>query len=96
MCSDYGPVSRKTKSDRYPMPMLEELFDVVGLSRVFSTLDLRFGYHQLPLLVDDRVKTAFRRVDQDGKDKLYHWNILPFGLKNAPTEFQMVMGLSLS
>ena len=59
MCDDYCPVNCKAKSDRYPMPMLEELFDVVEFSRVFSTLDLRFGYDQFPLLVDHRVKTTF-------------------------------------
>ena len=87
MCGDYRPVNRKTKSDRYPMPMPEELFDAVGFSQIFSTLDLRFGYHQLPLLVEDWVKTTFWGVDQDGKDQLYHWKFLPFGLKNAPAEF---------
>jgi hypothetical protein len=40
------------------MPMPEELFDALGFARIFSTLDLRFGYHQLPLLFGDRVKTA--------------------------------------
>ena len=73
------------------MPKLVELFDVVGFSRVFSTLDLRSRYHQLPLLVDDWVKTTFFGLDQDGKDQLYHWNFLPFGLKNAPRGFQRLM-----
>ena len=91
MCGDYRPVNKKTKSDRYPMPTPEELFDAVGKARVFSTLDLRSGYHQLPLRVEDRVKTAFWGVDDDGKDTLFHWKFLPFGLKNAPAEFQRVM-----
>ena len=91
MCGDYRPVNKKTKSDRYPMPTPEELFDAVGKARVFSTLDLRSGYHQLPLRVEDRVKTAFWGVDDDGKDSLFHWKFLPFGLKNAPAEFQRVM-----
>ena len=59
ICGDYRPVNKKTKSDRYPMPTPEELFDAVGKARLFSMLDLRLGYHQLPLRVEDRVKTTF-------------------------------------
>ena len=76
MCGDYRPVNKKIKLDRYPMPTLEELFDAVGKARVFSTLDLRSGYHQLPLRVEDRMKTAFWRVDEDGKDSLFHCKFL--------------------
>ena len=63
MCGEYRPVNRNIKSDRYPMPILEELFDAIGFSWVFSVLDLRSGYHQLPLFAGDRMKTAFRGVD---------------------------------
>jgi hypothetical protein len=87
MCGFYRPINRNTKSDWYLMPIPEELFDAIGFSRVFSTLDLRSGYHQLPLLAGDRVMTAFWRVDHDGKYQLYHWKFLPFGLKNAHAEF---------
>jgi hypothetical protein len=80
MCGDNRPLNRKTKSDRYPMPMPEELFDALGLAKIFSTLDLRSSYHQLPLLLVDRVKTVFWRIDKDGKDQLYHWKFLPFGM----------------
>jgi hypothetical protein len=68
MCGDYHPINRKTKSDRYPMPMPEELFDVLRFARIFNTLDLRSGYHQLSLLLGDRMKTAFWEIDKDGKD----------------------------
>ena len=70
------------------MSIPEELFDAIGFSRVLSTLDLRSGYHQLPLLTGDRVKTSFWIVDHDKKDQLYHWKFFPFGLKNAAAEFQ--------
>jgi hypothetical protein len=39
MCGDYRPINRQTKSDKYAMPIPEEIFDVVGHARVFSTLD---------------------------------------------------------
>jgi hypothetical protein len=59
--------------------------------QVFSTIKLRSSYHQLPLLAGDLMKTAFWRIDQDGKDQPYHWNFLPFGLNNAPSQFQRMM-----
>jgi hypothetical protein len=40
---------------------------------------------------ENKEKTAFWGIDKDGKDRLYQWKFLPFGLKNAPTEFQRVM-----
>ena len=55
MCGDDRPINRKTKSDRYLMPIPKELFDAIGFSRVFSILDLRVSYHQLPLLAEDRM-----------------------------------------
>jgi hypothetical protein len=45
MCEDYRFINRQTKSDKYAMPTPKEIFDVVGHARVFSTLDLRAGYH---------------------------------------------------
>ncbi len=91
MCGDYHPINRQTKSDKYAMPTPEEIFDVVGHVRVFSTLDLRAGYHQLPIRKKDKAKTAFWGVNSHGKDCLYQWKFLPFGLKNAPVKFQRVM-----
>jgi hypothetical protein len=45
MCGDYRSINRHTKFDKYAMPTPEEIFDVVGHARVFSTLDLRARYH---------------------------------------------------
>jgi hypothetical protein len=91
MCGDYCPINQWTKSDKYAMPTPKEIFDVVGHARVFNTLDLRARYHQLLIREEDKAKTAFWGVNSHGKDCLYQWKFLPFGLKNALAEFQHVM-----
>jgi hypothetical protein len=54
------------------MPKLEEIFDVVGHAKVFSTLDLRARYQsQLPIREEDKAKTTFWDVNSHGKDCLY-------------------------
>jgi hypothetical protein len=73
------------------MPLPEEIFDAFGQAKIFSTLDLRSGYHQLPLKEGDKVRTTFWGIDPHGKDCLYEWWFLSFSLKNAPTNFQKMM-----
>jgi hypothetical protein len=45
----------------------------------------------MPLMEGDKVKTTFWGIDHHGKEYLYLWKFLPFGLKNNPTKFQKVM-----
>ncbi|GJP64117.1 hypothetical protein CLOP_g21139 [Closterium sp. NIES-67] len=90
MCGDYRGLNRVTKSDRYPMPMAEEIFDKLAEGRVYSTLDLRQGFNQIPIKEEDKQKTTFH-----GPDRLYEWNYMPFGLKNTSAKFQRVMDLVL-
>ncbi len=54
MCGDYCPINQQTKSDKYSMLTLKEIFDVVGHVRVFSTLDLQARYHQLLIQKEDK------------------------------------------
>ncbi len=53
------------------MPTPEEIFDVVGHVRVFSTFDLRARYHQLPIQEEDKAKTTFWDINSHDKDCLY-------------------------
>jgi hypothetical protein len=71
MCGDYRRINKFTKSNRYAMPTSEENFEAIRHAKVFSTLDLRLGYHQIGLREEDKEKTAFWGIDTDGNDRLY-------------------------
>lgn len=86
MCIDYRKLNALTKPDSFPLPNMQDALDSLGQSRVFSIIDLRSAFLQLPLQLADKEKTAFTV-----KSGLYHFNTLPFGLKNSPSVFQRLM-----
>jgi len=45
MCGDCHSMNKQTRSNKYAIPLLDEIFDALGHAKVFSTLDLKFGYH---------------------------------------------------
>ncbi len=82
MCGDYKPLNLITPQDKYPMPILEKMFDSIGDSNIFTIVDLKQGFNQIMLVVKDRKKMAFH-----GSKKLWEWLLMPFGLKNAHVFF---------
>nr|GFA46855.1 putative reverse transcriptase domain-containing protein [Tanacetum cinerariifolium] len=60
MCIDYRKLKKLTVKNRYPLPRIDDLFDQLQGSRVYSKIDLRSGYHQLRVQEEDIPKTAFR------------------------------------
>jgi transposase InsO family protein len=86
VCASFVQLNKQTVKDSYPLPNIQYIFDKIGRSKWFTTMDLLSGFWQVLIKPEHRHKTAF--ITMRG---LYEFIVMPFGLCNAPGTFQRLM-----
>ena len=86
MVINYRALNKVTRKFTWPMPKVEDIFSKLNGATYFTTLDLRAGYHHIPLDKPSILKMAFN--SPFGK---YEYIKVPFGLAQAPAYFQELM-----
>ena len=86
LCIDYRELNKVTIKNKYPLPMIDDLFDQLHRAQVFSKLDLQSGYHKLKVRKQYTLKIVFRT-------RYYHYEflVIPFGVTNTSVVFMDLM-----
>jgi hypothetical protein len=86
LCVNYRPLNVVIIKNKYPLPHINILFDQLAGAQVFSKIDLRSGYHQIKIRVEDIPKTAFST-----RYEIYEYLVMSFGLTNVSAHFMYLM-----
>ena len=91
-CIDFQKLNDVTVKDAHPLPRIDDTLEALKGAKIFSTLDLKSGYWQVPIKEEHKSKTAF----WTSSGQLFEFNRLPFGLCNALATFSRLMDNLLS
>ena len=84
---DYSEtINKYTQLDAYPLPRIDDQVNKIAQYKIFSKIDLKSAYHQVPLNQQDKKFTAF-----EANGALYQFTRMPFGVTNGVSSFQRIM-----
>ncbi|GBG61522.1 hypothetical protein CBR_g22319 [Chara braunii] len=86
LCIDSRKLNAQTVKNVGPLPRIDDLLEQLGGAKYFSKLDLKSGYHQISIRLNNRYKSAFKTWYGH-----FEWVVMPSGLTNAPTTIQAAM-----
>ena len=86
LCVDFRRLNAYTIKNKFPLPIIEELFEELLGAEGFTTLDLRSGFHHILVKLDDQYKTAFQTHFGH-----FEYKVMPYGLTSALATFQAIM-----
>ena len=89
LCVDFKNLNRASDKDNYPVPLMEQILQIVSGSELFSLLDVFSDYNQVLVAEEDRLKTTFRT-----RWGTFAYRRMPFGLINAGATFQRAMDIA--
>ena len=91
LCIDYTQLNLKSKGLPYPLPNMKSILQNQRGSSLYAKIDLKQGFHQIPLEESSRYLTAF--VCEAG---LFEWTVIPFGVKKGQSYFQQQLACRVS
>ena len=86
MVQDYKYLNEWTIKNNYPLPLILDVLENIGMKKVSTKMDLRWGYNNVKIKKGDEWKTVFTTLERS-----FEPTVMFFGLTNLPVTFQAMM-----